>query len=590
MEGRHTMNTSIYHVRVWCQGQRSRTEYNWQAILCNHEDHAYLGVSSLTPLCINPSDPSYTPTSKFEINTEVVTPANLIWGIEVFFKDIAKSTYYFDLRMSTKPVPVLIDDLVASGVKWINARSELQKRYGVWLHDKWPWGVIGKIQGSIRAEYKKTQNYYVSNCSPLQTVTIDHTQKEWQFLGDYSYLGQGMTYTTYRVETTEELEPSVKLKIDNGRLYGQYTDSVAPYISDLQPGTGEVIVENFKPVIAGQFDDRDGSGINTKTFSLIIDSQDYLNRIEVIAGNPDLERLDEQGFSYKLKRDLLPGTHTVEVSIEDNQGLSSAKAWGFAVQMGNPQITNHQPEHNEELKGQPIIAAEFIDQGAGIDIDSFKLYLDDAKTPVNKRTEGLNLTGKGFSYHPPVELKPGEHSVRIEIADLYGNPAICEFRFRITLIPVNQAIGELPLAALEGLGSVLESQYVSNSGGAVGKIKDLVNRDPRELADTLGIPLDRTIDHVRRARIACSQVRFNRMKFEELNDLTIWQLAHMSDLEIRDYFIEVDDEGNPAPEPQADIDALRENIELLFVCLDNSVLQDNHTMTFGKVVQGLPSE
>ena len=590
MEGGQIMNQSIYHVQVWCQGQRSRTEYNWQVIPCNHEDHAYLGVSSQTLLCVNPTDPSYTPTDKYEINTEVVTPANLIWGIEVFFKDILNSTYHFELRINTKSVPVVIDELVASGIKRIHARSELQKRYGAWLHDKWPWGVIGKIQGAIRAEYKKTQYYYVSNCSPLQSVTIDHTNKDWQFLGDYSYLAQNMIYTTYRLEITEEPDPSVKFKIVNGRLYGQYTDSVPPYISELQPTTGEVIVENFKPAIAGQFDDRGGSGINTKTFSLVIDSQDYLNRIEVAAGNPDLEQLDPQGFRYEIKKDLLPGPHTVEVSIEDNQGLSSTKAWGFLVKMGNPQISNHQPEHNEQIKGQPIIAAEFFDQGAGIDTDSFKLYVDDAKTPVTKRSEGLNLTSKGFSYHPPVELKPGEHSIRIEIADLYGNPATCEFRFGITLIPVNHAIGELPLAALEGLGSVTASHYVSHSGGAISKIKDLVNRDPRELADTLGIPLDQTIDNVRRARIACSQVRFNRMKFEELNDLTIWQLAHMSDLEIRNYFIEVDDEGIPVPEPQADIDALRENIELLFVCLDNSVLQDNHTMTFGKVVQGLPSE
>jgi hypothetical protein len=141
-------------------------------------------------------------------------------------------------------------------------------------------------------------------------------------------------------------------------------------------------------------------------------------------------------------------------------------------------------------------------------------------------------------------------------------------------------LGELPLSNLANLGRTYEREYANHSGGQITQIKDLSECDAQELTDQTGIPLGYTIDHVKRAQLVCSQIRLNRMHFGELFDKTIYEIAHMTNAEILNYDAPEDD-----PETQGDVDELRENIALLYICLDDVVLQN---LTFGDIIRNQP--
>ena len=314
---------------------------------------------------------------------------------------------------------------------------------------------------------------------------------------------------------------------------------------------------------------------------MVIDRGSTYGEIEVKHGTPGLT-VTPSGFEFKTGKDLALGLHEVHLHIEDNHGNPDDKECSFNIVMGAPMILNVKPGIDETINNpKPTISAEFVDKGAGTNMDTFSLVID-KREPIRQKTKGLTLTLNGFTFKPLVNLNAGEHTFKITIADSYGNKAEASSLFNIELQPINEVLGDLDISKLEHIGIKLAGQYQAHD---ILKIKDIINRDPHEISNVTGISLRTVIDNVKRSQIVCTQARFNRMQFSELWDRTIWEIAHMSDEEIQNYDQPLDEEGNVIEESQGDIDELRENIALLVICMDDSALKG---LTFGDIVSNQP--
>ena len=89
--------------------------------------------------------------------------------------------------------------------------------------------------------------------------------------------------------------------------------------------------------------------------------------------------------------------------------------------------------------------------------------------------------------------------------------------------------------------------------------------------------LRNVVDNVKRAKIVCTEVKFLRGDFGELYSYSLNQLTQMTDQQILDLDI--------TQESPEELKRLRENIALLYVCLDDTVL---NTLKFGDIIWDIP--
>ena len=335
--------------------------------------------------------------------------------------------------------------------------------------------------------------------------------------------------------------------------------------------------------MSAKFNDFGGSGINVNTFSLIIDEEVFNDKIAVDSKTPGL-MLDGNGFKYTVGKKLDFGTHSIRIRIEDYHTRTAEVILYFQIIRFIPVITNIRPGNGVEITEQrPMISAQFIDNGKnGVDLSTFFLEIDGDRK-IKQGMQGLVLNETGFAYIPLVNFKTGNHNLTIKITDRSGNTSSVSSSFNLALKPFNAVFGDLPVSSLENIGTQLENAYLVKAD--IKLIKDLLTRDPRELSTITGISLSTTIDNVRRAQIACIMVRFKRMNFGELFDKSIYDIGYMTDNEILDYDQSVDEEGNPVVESLIDLSDLRQNVDLLFICLDDAVLRN---LRFGSIVLNQP--
>jgi hypothetical protein len=446
-----------------------------------------------------------------------------------------------------------------------------------------PNGVRGYLNAEITGWFSGWIDEPATNSMGWHEVTFDTSIKDYQLLGDYSHLIGDLKQGRFGCVQDSTMADWEKCYFiwRGSELYVRYTDSKMPAINHLLPANNAVIFEDFQPLIAANFDDFGGSGIDPTTFIMTIDRQSVSDQINVAADTQGMD-LTAAGFRYRPSVDLSVGLHQVEAEINDFQGNRAAVDWHFFLRYDTPRLLNCRPASGETIETpRPLFAADFSDLGArGLNLDAFELCIDD-RPPIKFGARGLALNTNGFSYRPPINLTPGGHKYILRISDKAGKMTSFSAVFAVEVLPITQVLGDLPLHDLEGVGSTLESQYASNSGGLITTIKDLVNQNPQTLSGEIGIPLPKILDHVTRANLLCSQVSFNRMNFSELWNKSVWEIAHMSDDQILGQDQPLDEEGNIIVESRGDVEELRENIALLFICLDNAVLK---SLTFGDIV------
>ncbi len=92
-----------------------------------------------------------------------------------------------------------------------------------------------------------------------------------------------------------------------------------------------------------------------------------------------------------------------------------------------PRILRVAPEDGSTAaQARPAIQVQFRDNESGIDRRSVALIVD-----ARDVTEKARITNQFVVYQPDSALKPGEHSVRVRVADLAGNRAERSWRFKV---------------------------------------------------------------------------------------------------------------------------------------------------------------
>ncbi|MBL7902988.1 MAG: hypothetical protein JNK73_13405 [Bacteroidia bacterium] len=252
--------------------------------------------------------------------------------------------------------------------------------------------------------------------------------------------------------------------------------------------------------------------------------------------------------------------------------------WAKYSDTAAPLIKNVTPINQEKLLSPSIeIRGEFTDgMGSGIDLNGFELYIDRGMQEeifVNKSTtskKGLEkLTTGGFVYKTIAPLKSANHNLYIRITDKHGNITEYFSEFQVDVKSYNTHIGGLPVASLAGVGAVNATKFAL---AGINTIGDLVNREASSITVPTGLTLKYCTTEIQRARVACTQIKFIKGQFQELFSMTMNTIMGMSNQQLRDLDIEVED--------WQEIENIRESIGLLYICLDGPVADQ---ITFGQL-------
>lgn len=264
---------------------------------------------------------------------------------------------------------------------------------------------------------------------------------------------------------------------------------------------------------------------------------------------------------------------------DPNETTQGQYMWVRYSDVAAPSISNIRPsDSNEIFVPRPEIMADFDDgAGSGIDLSTFKLLINDGSpeaieiTQASTEDDGLiKLSDKGFVYRPTTNLKSQTHNIFITVADKQGNVVNSMTSFDVNFRSYNESIGTLDVTKLGNLGASTAAKY--NSQG-ITEIGHLVNENPRTLSSATGLNLRTVIDHIKRAQIVCTEVKFIRGDFGELYSHSLNDITLMTDQELIDLDVTIE-----SPE---ELSRIRDSIASLYVCLDDTVL---NSLKFGDII------
>jgi hypothetical protein len=103
------------------------------------------------------------------------------------------------------------------------------------------------------------------------------------------------------------------------RAFARDRDNRAPQIVELTPRQGDVVSPAGTTLIAGEFEDRDGRGVDPRTVRLMVDGRDVTHQADITS-----ER-------FRYRSDLPLGQHTAEITARDHAGNVVNRSWSFQV-------------------------------------------------------------------------------------------------------------------------------------------------------------------------------------------------------------------------------------------------------------------
>ena len=287
---------------------------------------------------------------------------------------------------------------------------------------------------------------------------------------------------------------------------------------------------------------------------------DLRDLIEGDFAYPELQGIEWDKSRFSMKLNDSSDSHT-----PDSKGLY---IWIKLIDSKAPVIEDVLPVYspNEPLVSPSVkISGKLTDDsGIGVDWTSLKLWIDRGKE--NERVAGYNQVQRKDSYFHFQSNEPysgGAHEFEISIADKNGNEALYSGSFYVNRSSFNPKIGILDVQLLSGVGAVMANKL--NSTGVL-TINDLANRYPIQLSQKTGITIRESTIAIQRARLACTQTKFEHLVFDELADLAMKDLIEMTN----DELIAMDVEQ----ETLTQVENLRQNIVLLYICLDSGPVKN----------------
>jgi parallel beta-helix repeat protein len=227
-------------------------------------------------------------------------------------------------------------------------------------------------------------------------------------------------------------------------------DTTPPTITNLQPPDSSATNDNI-PTISADYSDT--GGINSSSITLEIDGIEVTSSATVTV----------DGASYTPGTELVDGMHTIYLEVEDAWGNLATVSWSFEVDTTSPTISNLQPYDVSTINEvTPSIGADYNDI-SGIDVNNIVLMVDGIDI-----TSLATVTAGGVSYTPESELAEGQHTVYLEVRDIYGNQATSSWSFYVDYPPLIEARepGGTP-GQTYTLEDVITITWIANDGNSL---------------------------------------------------------------------------------------------------------------------------
>jgi hypothetical protein len=222
-------------------------------------------------------------------------------------------------------------------------------------------------------------------------------------------------------------------------------DASAPVATDLNPG----VLTRLNPTISAKFSDT-LSGIDDSKTQLLLDGVDITNSAVRSSG----------AISYSAQQ--VGGQHTVKLKFADLAGNSAEANWAYTVIANGPGVNNLTIQEGSKIAADvlPRLKADFVDNGAGIDLSKVSLLLDGQN--INALA---NITATGFDYTPNQVLVEGTHTLSIFLIDNLGNTSLQTIHFVSASAPVISA--QFPTGIVSGIAAPTISAIFSDIGSGI---------------------------------------------------------------------------------------------------------------------------
>lgn len=197
------------------------------------------------------------------------------------------------------------------------------------------------------------------------------------------------------------------------KIWSFTVDTAAIAVSGQVPDAGSWQT-SASPAIQATFQQAGSGIIDSSSITVMLDGTDVSADAEC---SPD-------GIVYRPPSQLAEGPHTVLVTLIDDAGHTGRSEWNFTIDTIAPLIENETP--SGATIALPMISAELVEGGSGIDPESLNLVVDGINA-----TGSAAMTGNLVSYTPPESLTPGPHSVQLAVRDMAGNQQVSAWGFSV---------------------------------------------------------------------------------------------------------------------------------------------------------------
>src|SRR5262249_61880413 len=189
----------------------------------------------------------------------------------------------------------------------------------------------------------------------------------------------------------------------------------------IQSPANASILSDLRPTLTAQVTDSGGSGVDTSSIVLKLDSAPVARTLSIV--NPNTVNV-----TFTPSADLAEGSHTVVVGAADRAGNVGVPVQiSFIIDVNPPALTLSPSEGQRLVNSKPTLMAPYSAAGVGVELSTFKAFLDGTEISSSF------ITGPSQStFTPATPLADGPHLFRAEIADKLGKTTQASSLFRLS--------------------------------------------------------------------------------------------------------------------------------------------------------------
>jgi len=185
-------------------------------------------------------------------------------------------------------------------------------------------------------------------------------------------------------------------------------EKVAPVITILSPASGAYVTNNKQPVIFNVVDETNGSGINLST---LVVKQDGT----AVASTAVVTTAITNGYSvtYTPASAILDGSHTVTISVSDNDGnAATAKSTTYTIDTVPPTLNITAPADNLITATTSLTVSGKTNDGTSSPVT--------ITITLNGTNQGTVTVGTDGSFSKAVTLAEGSNTIVVTAKDAAG--------------------------------------------------------------------------------------------------------------------------------------------------------------------------